>query len=309
MPGSPPPARTGFLLALAATAGWSMNFLFSRWLADAIPPFTLCFARTLVATALFAPFALRGFIREWPALRARWVFHAVLSLSGLGLFNALIYCAGRTTTVVNMALLAACSPVFTLILARFLQGENLTRRRVAGIGAAIFGIILLTLHGDLAVLFSLRGNAGDLFMLAGAFIFAFYTVQMRAASAAVSNDTLVLSMFLFSLAGLLPFTVWETASGMPLVWSAKVTAGILYLGAVASVFCYWCWTRAIASIGPGNAALIYYTIPLFSGLEAVLILDETLRWFHFAGGGLIIAGVVIATRNGGAKDGKTAAAS
>ncbi len=301
MHASQPMARTGALLALAATVGWSMNFLFSRWLADAIPPFTLSFARTLAAAALFAPFALRGFIREWPAVKERWFFHAVLALSGLGLFNALIYCAGRTTTVVNMALLATSSPVFTLILARIIQGEALTRRRGAGIIMAVSGVILLTLRGDVAALLSLRFNAGDLFMLAGSFIFAFYNVQVRSKSAKVGNNTLIMAMFLFSLAGLLPFVVWETASGMPLTWSARVVGGIAYLGAVASVFCYWCWTRAIAAIGPGNAALIYYTIPLFSGLEAVLILGEALRWFHFAGGGLIIAGVVAATRNGGGK--------
>lgn len=296
MPDTLPLSRKGVLLALAATVGWSANYLFSRTLADSVPPFTLCFLRSLAACVLFAPFALRTFIREWPLVRTRWIFFAALSLTGIGLFNSLIYMAGRSTTVINMALLATSSPIFTLILARFLLGESLNLRRAAGIVAAVFGIVLLTLRGDLSALLSLSFNAGDLFMLAGSFLFAVYTVLMRLSPPTVSNDTLLACMFLFSTLALLPAAAWERAAGMPLVWTAGVFAGILYLGAVASIFCYWCWTRAIAAIGAGNTALIYYTIPLFSGVEAVLFLGEMPHWSHVAGGCLIIAGVVVATR-------------
>ncbi len=295
MPASPVLTRTGALLALAATAGWSMNFLFSRALADSLPPFTLCFLRCLIACILFTPFALSCIIRDWPAVKSRLSFYIFLSLAGLGLFNSLIYFAGRSTSVVNMALLATASPVFTLILSRFLLGENLNRRRIFGIAAAVGGIVLLTVRGDLSVLLGLHFNNGDLIMLAASFLFAFYNVQVRFCPPDVSKDTVIGVMFLISSAVLLPASAWEVASGASLVWTAKTIAGIMYLGAIASIFCYWCWTRAITAIGPGNASLIYYTMPLFSGVEAMLFLHEAPHWTHFAGGALIIAGVVVAT--------------
>ncbi len=72
--------------------------------------------------------------------------------------------------------------------------------------------------------------------------------------------------------------------------------GIVYLGLVASIFCYICWNGAVARIGAASVALIYYMMPLFSGASGILLLGEPLRWFHFAGGALVITGVAVATR-------------
>ena len=52
----------------------------------------------------------------------------------------------------------------------------------------------------------------------------------------------------------------------------------------------------IALVGPSNVALIYYLLPLFSGIEAFLILDEPATAVHVLSGGLIIGGVAWATR-------------
>ena len=289
--------RAGVLLALGATVGWSANILFSRMLAEQVPPFTLSLLRSLVALVAFAPFTYKAFLRAWPIIRARPGFYILMSLTGLGYYNSMVYMAGRTTTVVNMSLLATSSPVFTLLLSRFFLGDPLTPRRILGILAAVCGIALLTTRGDLALLLGLRFYIGDVYMIAASLIFACYTVGIRKKDPDLDNNPLILTTFIVSCIFLLPMSAWEFASGGVFLVTTQSVIGILYLGLIASIFCYICWTNAIARIGPGNTALIYYLLPVFSGIEAVLILGEPVLWVHFAGGGLIIAGVLTATRN------------
>ncbi|MDZ7666917.1 MAG: EamA family transporter [Desulfotignum sp.] len=57
---------TGYGFALGATALWSGNFIVARGLNDLIPPVSLAFYRWLTAVLVFAPFAIRGFVKEWP---------------------------------------------------------------------------------------------------------------------------------------------------------------------------------------------------------------------------------------------------
>lgn len=296
MPLSLTPARVGVLMALGAISGWSFNFFFSRSLAGVVPPFTFTLLRTTVALIAFAPFALGAFMRGWPHVRKRPVFYIFLSLTGIGYYNALVYMAGQTTPVINMALLALSSPVFTLVLARIFYNEPLPYRRLFGLATALCGVTLLVARGDFGLLKTLSFHIGDFLMLTGAFIFACYSVSLRRIDPEVSSYAFIYTMFVVSFVFLLPFAGWELARGMTVAFTPTVIAGVFYLGIVASIFCYICWNGAVARIGAANVALIYYTMPFFSGMEAVLLLGEPLRWFHFASGALIIAGVLVATR-------------
>ena len=296
MPLSLTPTRIGVLMVFGAIIGWSFNFIFSRTLAGVFPPFAFTLMRTTVALLVFAPFAAREFLRCWPLMRKRPVFYIFLALTGIGYYNPLIYISGQTTPAINMSLLALSSPVFTLALSRIFLGEPLTFRRLTGLIVALCGVVLLTARGDLTQLQNLRFHAGDLIMLFAAFIFACYSVGLRRMDPKVTSNAFIFFMFVASFLFLLPPAAWEIAQGMPMHFTPLTIVGILYLGIVASILCYICWNGAIARLGPGNVALLYYTMPLFIGIEAVLLLGEPLRWFHFASGALIIVGVLVATR-------------
>jgi len=71
---------------------------------------------------------------------------------------------------------------------------------------------------------------------------------------------------------------------------------IIYLAVGPSLLAYLCWNRAIKMIGPVRTGLVYYCIPLFSGIEAYVLLNEPVHWVHALSGVMILAGVIIATR-------------
>ncbi len=74
-----------------------------------------------------------------------------------------------------------------------------------------------------------------------------------------------------------------------LTWSTNLVLIILYLGAGASVLAFLCWNMAIARLALRALLCSATLIPVFSILEAVLILDEQITMVH-GRGRLVIVG-------------------
>lgn len=290
------PVLIGYLCALAATLTWSGNFVVARGLMDDVPPFTLAFLRWLVATAVLLPFAIGPVLREWPLIRRHVLFLLALSVPGVAMFNTLIYVASHTTTAMNLSLIAITFPVFVILLARVFMGEALTLNKLMGIALVACGVVVLVSGGKLQQLQSLTLTAGDGWMLLAAFSFAAYSTMMKYTPAGMSSSTLQFATFVPGLMMLLPFAWWEAdqqsfeASSLSIgAWGA-----IAYIGILASFLSYLAWGKAISTVGPVRSSLVYYTLPVFSGCLAWLLLGEPLTWVHLLSMALILGGVVLA---------------
>lgn len=288
---------TGIAFALLATIVWSFNFVAGRGLAQSMPPCTLALCRWLVAFAAVLPFALPEIQKQWRHFFEYRRYYLVVGFLGIAYFNTAIYMGAHTVSAVNMSLIATSSPLFTMIMARLFFGERITRRRIAGIAAALAGIVLLISRGDLAVLTSLHFQPGDLLLLSAAFSFSCYTLLLRKKPEGCSLSANFAVTFGIGIVILLPFAAWELLHGPQIQFSGTLLTGIIYMGLGASLLAFWCWAKAINAIGPSKAAVIYYSLPLFSGLEAVVLLGESVLWVHYAGGALILGGLVLATRD------------
>jgi len=69
---------------------------------------------------------------------------------------------------------------------------------------------------------------------------------------------------------------------------------IVYLGLGASVICFYIWNKAIAALGAGRTALFGNLIPVFSSIEAVLLLNEKITSIQVISFVVVVAGLVIA---------------
>ena len=55
------------------------------------------------------------------------------------------------------------------------------------------------------------------------------------------------------------------------------------------------WNEAISRIGAARAGVMYYSVPLFSSLEAAWLLDERVSLPQVVGGALIIGGILFSS--------------
>ena len=68
---------------------------------------------------------------------------------------------------------------------------------------------------------------------------------------------------------------------------------MIYLGIFNSVLSYLAWNTSLAKIGNVKAGIIYYLLPIFSGIEAYFILGEKIYASEIAGGILVISGIML----------------
>ena len=286
----------GYLSAIAATLFWSGNFTIARGVTENIPPVTLAFWRWTTAVLILSPFAFKALIKDWPIIKNNISYLTGTSILGVTLFNTLIYIAGHSTTAMNMSLIAITFPVFVIIFSKFIYKESITLNKGLGILLVVAGVITLITKGEFEIIKNISFSAGDLWMLLAAITFAIYSLLIKHKPAQLGTRTFQISTFSIGLIILFPFYLWESSSTNFQIQSINQVTfySILYLGIFASLFSYILWGKAVETIGPIKSSMIYYTLPIFSGIVAYVFLGEKIEGIHMISMLLILAGVLTA---------------
>ncbi len=132
-------------------------------------------------------------------------------------------------------------------------------------------------------------------MLMAPFIFAIHSHLIKNKDKQMSIVTLQYSTFLIGLILFLPFHLWISNHNQELDFTFPVLGSILYV-ACASQISFLSWNKAINKIGAISAGMIYYLLPLFSGLVAFILLGEKLYFYNLISGLLIVSGILIINR-------------
>jgi drug/metabolite transporter (DMT)-like permease len=287
----------GYFFAVIATIIWSGNFIVARAFNEDILPVALAFWRWAIAVVTLTPFALHLTREDWKIIQQHLPYLVVSALSGVTVFNTLIYIAGQTTQALNLSLIAASSPIFIVFMSRLFYGEVISLKRTTGIIVVVSGVLLLISGGSLNKLLSISFTIGDLYMLLAAIIFAGYTMLVKRKPPAMRMTTFNLCTFSLGLLFLAPFYALESWIYHPVVFNFSTILALLYVGILASVVAFFSWNKAISLIGPSRTGLIYYLIPVFSGIAAWIILGEAITLVHIFSMLLIILGIIISNRN------------
>ena len=264
-----------FLLLALANLFWAGNWVIGRGMRELIDPVSLNFWRWLLAALVLAPFAWRSLVAQSAVIRRHAGLIVLLALTGVVLFQVLVYSGLRTTTTVNAVLIAG---------------------QLLGMLVSLAGILIILTRGDWVHLTQLQFQSGDAWILLAMPIWGIYSVLLKRRPPELGG---VLLLFLTAVAGvalLLP-ALWFTSLRAPLHWPAPdVWAGILYVAMGASIGAFICWNRGVAAVGANAAGVTLHLLPAFGTILAIAFLGETFHAFHAAGIATILAGVVLATR-------------
>ncbi|MDG9928829.1 MULTISPECIES: DMT family transporter [unclassified Pseudomonas] len=284
-------------LALASLF-WAGNSLVARAFTGIIPPFSLAFWRWALALAILLPLVGPSLWQHRHVLRrAGWRlwFAALLAIT---LYNGLLYTAAQTTVAINISLVSTCLPLATFLGAGLLLGEWPARRAWAGLILALCGLLWLIGRGDWQVLASLSFAQGDLLMVLATLDWALYSLLLRRWSAhfQLPPFTLLGALVLIGLPMLAPLYAWELWQGARFEPNLPNLAAIGYTALFASVLAYQLWNIGLRELGPARTAMSNYLMPVFTAILGWLLLGEGLQPYHWAGGALIVSGLLLAGR-------------
>ena len=290
-------SAAGYLLALAATVLWSTVFPLVRTFPSDLSPIELSFWRWLFTFISLLPFVLGAIKDHWQLVVSNWRWIAPAGILGLSAYSLLMFEAGHTTNATNMSLFAATAPISMAILSRVFLKEKFSWPQITGLLIAVAGVLVLVLKGDFTQLAQLEVTVGDLWMLTAASFFAIYSILIRNRPEQMPQKVCMAGMMVFAMAILCPpmgIVAMKTDYHLPEITTFLL---ILYIAAIPTLTGYLLWNRSVAHIGAARAGVVYYSIPLFSSIEAVFLLGEQVQLSQVVGGTLIIGGILLSSLN------------
>jgi len=281
---------------------WAGNAVVGRLMAGQVPPMTLNFLRWAIAFVLLLPWT-SWLLRRGSPLWPLWRRFAVLGLLGVGCYNALQYLALKTSTPLNVTLVAASMPAWMLAFGVLFFGQRLTLRQLAGAVLSIGGVLVVLSRGDWDVLRQVRLVAGDFFVLLATAAWALYSwllvkpgdpKEIRGNWAAF-----VMAQMVFGVAwsGLFAAGEWA-ASPQHIAWGWPVAAALAYIAIGPAIVAYRAWGLGVQRVGPNIAGFFGNLTPLFAAVLSAAFLGEAPRLYHALAFALIVGGILVSSRRG-----------
>ncbi|MGR5149393.1 DMT family transporter [Photobacterium alginatilyticum] len=281
-----------YLFPLLTVLIWAGNAIVNKLSFSVIDPGAISFYRWFVAMLVLTPFVLRSVWRNWSTIRPYIPKLAFLALLGMVLNQSLGYFAAETTTATNMALIISLVPLISMFLSVPLLGLRLLPIAIVGAVLSLAGLTLMLSHGDISNLAAQGITVGDALLLLAAFVYALYCVLLKRWQMPLSTWQSVYVQGVLAVLMLVPLLMGServaiTVESLPL---------IMYAAIPASVIAPWCWMQGIQRLGADRTAMFMNLMPVFTAGIASVILSEHLAAYHYIGGGMVLAGVVLAQR-------------
>ncbi|MSP01057.1 MAG: EamA/RhaT family transporter [Acetobacteraceae bacterium] len=282
-----------WVLLVLCNLFWAGNIIVGRVVLAHVPAVELSFWRWTGAFAFAFWFAWPHLKHDWRVLLQHWKLMLVLAATGIAFFNTAAYIGLAGTTALNVLLLQSCLPLIVTIWAFALFKERPGAWQLLGVALSLLGVALVAAHGSVDALLTLRFYSADLWSLGSAVIYGIYVVLLRR-----RPDVHPLS-FMQAAMGLgacmvAPFYLWDLSLGMHMTNDWGNFVGIGYMAVFPSFISYLFFNRGVQLIGGARAGQSTHLMPLFGSAMAVLLLSESLYFYHLAGAVLVGAGIGLA---------------
>lgn len=267
---------------------WGLSFLFIEVSLDELRPLWIVPGRTLIGgLVLLMVVAVRG--RRMPTDLGTWRHLLILGTVNNALPWGAVAWAQQALPSGLTALLMAVVPTSTLLVAAIVGLERITRPRLAGLLLALAGVVLIA-RGDIdepgRVVAIATVVCATLAYASGA-VYAKLNVSGRLAPMTLACGQ-VLSAALVSTP--IAFLI-EGPPPSPSSLSLGVWVSMLLLGMAGTGFAFLVFYTLVERVGPTNATMTTYLIPVVAVSAGAIFLGERLALLAVAGGVLIAAGI------------------
>lgn len=274
------------LLLIAGTAFWGISFTFVKVGIGAGSPFVFLFYKFFIAAFCLAVVFVK---------KLRLISKQTLKISFLIGVPLLIGTVLQTiglqyTTVSNAAFITGLDVLLIPILKFLIYKKKIENKIWMACLLALAGLYSIVVKDGLSL------NYGDLLIVACAFGFAFYVLQVGKHATEENPIPAVILLMLFCAFGCFVFAFFDANS----VWIPETDGfwtGVLFAAIPATAFMYAVQNVGQRYLGEEKVALTYLFEPVFATTAGVLILGENFTIQILIGGILIISAMFISEIN------------
>ena len=274
----PNSTRASVLVPFAiVTLIWGSTWIVIRDQLGVVPPSWSVTYRFLVAGLVLQAVAMvrREAVTRDPGF---WVFATTLGLLQFVLNFNFVYRAEQHITSGLVAVTFALLLVPNALFARLFLGQRLGRQLLIGSVIAMAGVALLFLQE------ARTDPSGGHRSFLGIALTACAILSASSANVMQATRTAARYPMVPTLA-----TAMLIGAALDAAWAWITTAGVLYLGVVASSLAFTLYFRIIRTIGPAKAAYNSVIVPVIAMLLSTVF--EDYRWTPLAAAGGVLAGI------------------
>jgi drug/metabolite transporter (DMT)-like permease len=218
-------------------------------------------------------FRTRG-LRLWPATPREWRDIVLLAIPNIFLWHTLSILGVLALPAGRASILGFMFPVWTVVFGVLFMGQQLNKRIVIAVIAALLGIGLLISHEITA----LQGKPmGIVWMELGAISWAIGTLWMRRIRFTLPVQSLTAWMMLLSSPVILLLAsateTWPTWQISPMAWGSLVYAVFVNYG-----FAQIIWFGMARDLPPATSAMSIMAVPVTGTLCATFMVGEWPHW-------------------------------
>ncbi|MDO4314618.1 MAG: EamA family transporter [Oscillospiraceae bacterium] len=281
--------RGAYAAILAAAALWGVIGLWNRNLmAGGLTPTDIVVVRNCGGMALLlAVFAVRD-RSVFRVRREHLKYFLGTGVVSVLFFTMCYFTCQKICSLAVASILLYTAPSFVVVLSAILWKEPVTKKKLLALALTLTGCALVcgVFAGDLSVTVP-----GILLGLGAGFFYALYSIFGRYALAHYSSMTVTVWTFIFagpaSLVLLRPARMAQ-ALAAPRMW--LLAAGLVVF---STVLPYIFYTRGLARVESGKAAIMASLEPVVASLAGVLVFGEPMGPATVTGILCVLAGVYI----------------
>jgi drug/metabolite transporter (DMT)-like permease len=227
-----------------------------------------------------------------------------LAIAALGILYFCVFpwsisSAMQFTTASSGAIVLACTPAATLLLAALWGSESLSARKCSGVLLAILGAAVAI--GGTAALLEADSWMGQILMIVATLSGAVYAVFSKAYLA--KYPPVVVTAIAMGAGASTLLAIWMLrdlpTTGLPHLDSAGWLV-ILYIGAIGGALSFFLYAWALGRTAPTATMILLPLNPMAAILAGVIFLDEPLNSALFLGLAFVVMGIVLVVNPKGA---------
>jgi drug/metabolite transporter (DMT)-like permease len=275
---------------------WGTSFVASKVVLRELSPVSLVWLRFMVGVIILGAAVYTRKQLTLPGWKDLGYF-ALLGFIGITFHQWLQSTGLVTSQATTTAWIVATTPIFIALLGWLFLKEKLGWLRIAGIGLAALGVLLVVSKGSLSSLASGHfGSPGDILIMIGAPNWAVFSVLSR--SGLKRYPAALMMFYVMALGWLFSSVLFFAGHGLNefnrLTLNGWLAVG--FLGVICSGFAYISYYDALQVIPATQAGVFLHLEPLVTLVVAAIILGEPLLLVSLLGGAIILLGVWMVNR-------------
>ena len=217
-------------------------------------------------------------------------------MTGITIFNSVVYYSLYFTQVISGILMISTIPVMIILISSVLKIEKTNNFQIIGVILSLVGVFCIITKADLELIKNLDFNKGDLSMTIAMFSWATYSALLKKKKYKLSQISLLQVIISFGFIFLIPIYFLENKIGNPLNFSLPFFSILTYAVLFPAIASYLFWIKGISIIGTNRAGVFLHLMPIFGAILAMIIFKEKFMFYHILGAIFIIIGITLSNK-------------